>query len=35
MLYTIVKYDTFAPGGKTRLRVYYRSNYCKKNHFTI
>lgn len=30
ILNTIAKYDTFAPKGKTGLREYYRSNYCKK-----
>jgi|SRR5690606_16781529 len=29
LLNTIAKYDTFVPGGKTGLREYYRSNYCK------
>lgn len=31
MLNTIAKYDTFVPRGKTGLRDYYKSNYCKKN----
>lgn len=31
LLNTIAKYDTFTPKGKTGLRVYYRSSYCKKN----
>jgi len=31
VLNTIAKYDTFVPKGKTGLRDYYRSNYCKKN----
>jgi len=31
LLNTIVKYDTFIPKGKTGLRDYYRSSYCKKN----
>lgn len=30
LLTTIAKYDTFAPKGKTGLRDYYRSTYCKK-----
>ncbi|MFD2563588.1 DNA adenine methylase [Aquimarina rubra] len=30
MLNTIAKYDTFVPAGKTGLRPYKRSNYCKK-----
>ena len=30
ILNTIAKYDTFAPQGKTGLRDYYRSNYCKR-----
>ncbi|MFD1094491.1 DNA adenine methylase [Salegentibacter chungangensis] len=29
LLNTIAKYDTFAPRGKTGLREYYRSAYCK------
>lgn len=29
LLNTIAKYDTFAPKGKTGLRSYYRSSYCK------
>ncbi|GGK40023.1 MULTISPECIES: DNA adenine methylase [Flavobacteriaceae] len=31
LLTTIAKYDTFEPQGKTGLRSYYRSSYCKKN----
>ena len=31
LLTTIAKYDTFIPKGKTGLRDYYRSSYCKKN----
>lgn len=31
LLNTIAKYDTFEPQGKTGLRTYYRSAYCKKN----
>tara|TARA_R110001583_G_scaffold74255_2_gene205770 strand:- start:4168 stop:5169 length:1002 start_codon:yes stop_codon:yes gene_type:complete len=31
LLTTIAKYDNFIPQGKTGLRDYYRSNYCKKN----
>ena len=38
VLNTIAKYDTFVPKGKTGLRKYYKSNYCKKgevlNSFT-
>jgi len=38
ILNTIAKYDTFVPKGKTGLRDYYKSNYCKKgevlNSFT-
>ena len=30
LLNTIAKYDTFQPKGKTGLREYYRSDYCKK-----
>jgi len=30
MLNTIAKYDTFVPSGKTGLRQYNRSDYCKK-----
>ncbi|RZS99269.1 DNA adenine methylase [Aquimarina brevivitae] len=30
MLNTIAKYDTFVPAGKTGLRSYNRSTYCKK-----
>lgn len=31
LLNTIAKYDLFEPQGKTGLRAYYRSDYCKKN----
>jgi len=31
LLTTIAKYDTFIPKGKTGLRDYQRSSYCKKN----
>jgi adenine-specific DNA-methyltransferase len=31
LLNTIAKYDLFEPQGKTGLRTYYRSDYCKKN----
>jgi adenine-specific DNA-methyltransferase len=31
LLTTIAKYDSFEPQGKTGLRAYYRSSYCKKN----
>ena len=31
LLNTIAKYDTFVPKGKTGLREYYKSNYCKKD----
>ncbi len=31
VLNTIAKYDTFVPRGKTGLRDYYKSDYCKKN----
>lgn len=31
LLNTIAKYDTFLPKGKTGLRDYYKSSYCKKN----
>lgn len=31
LLNTIAKYDSFVPQGKTGLRNYYRSDYCKKN----
>jgi len=31
LLTTIAKYDTFIPKGKTGLRDYYKSSYCKKN----
>jgi len=30
LLNTIAKYDTFAPKGKTGLRPYFKSDYCKK-----
>ena len=30
LLNTIAKYDTFVPKGKTGLREYYKSNYCKR-----
>ncbi|UAB81903.1 DNA adenine methylase [Marixanthomonas sp. SCSIO 43207] len=30
LLNTIAKYDTFVPKGKTGLRSYFKSNYCKK-----
>ncbi|WP_037318204.1 DNA adenine methylase [Salegentibacter sp. Hel_I_6] len=30
ILNTIAKYDTFVPRGKTGLRDYYRSNYCRR-----
>ncbi|MBL0707767.1 MAG: DNA adenine methylase [Sulfurimonas sp.] len=30
ILNTITKYDSFTPNGKTGLRQYTRSNYCKK-----
>lgn len=30
LLNTIGKYDTFVPKGKTGLRNYYKSDYCKK-----
>lgn len=31
LLTTIAKYDEFEPQGKTGLRNYFRSSYCKKN----
>ncbi len=31
LLNTIAKYDVFEPKGKTGLRTYYRSDYCKTN----
>lgn len=31
LLTTIAKYDTFVPKGKTGLREYYKSAYCRKN----
>jgi len=31
LLTTIAKYDTFVPRGKTGLREYYKSAYCRKN----
>ena len=30
LLNTIAKYDTFTPQGKTGLRPYHKSNYCKR-----
>ncbi len=30
LLNTIAKYDTFSPRGKTGLRLYYKSAYCKR-----
>ena len=35
MLNTIAKYDTFVPAGKTGLRPYQRSNYCKKREVAV
>ena len=35
ILNTIAKYDTFVPAGKTGLRPYKRSNYCKKGEVTL
>ncbi|MHB1106191.1 MAG: DNA adenine methylase, partial [Lutibacter sp.] len=35
LLNTIAKYDSFEPQGKTGLRSYYRSSYCKKNEVKI
>ncbi|WP_299213042.1 DNA adenine methylase [uncultured Aquimarina sp.] len=35
MLNTIAKYDTFVPAGKTGLRPYERSNYCKKGEVAL
>mgnify|MGYP000966732968 FL=1 len=35
LLTTIAKYDSFEPQGKTGLRAYYRSSYCKKNEVQI
>jgi len=35
LLNTIANYDTFLPKGKTGLRDYYRSSYCKKNEVKI
>ena len=35
LLTTIAKYDTFIPKGKTGLRNYYKSSYCKKNEVKI
>ncbi len=35
ILNTIAKYDSFIPSGKTGLRKYERSNYCKKNKVAI
>lgn len=34
LLNTIAKYDTFVPQGKTGLRSYEKSNYCKKGEVT-
>ncbi len=34
LLNTIAKYDTFVPQGKTGLRSYEKSNYCKKGVVT-
>jgi adenine-specific DNA-methyltransferase len=31
VLNTIAKYDTFVPKGKTGLREYYKSSYCRTN----
>lgn len=31
ILNTIAKYDIFVPKGKTGVRGYFKSNYCKKN----
>ncbi|MFD2698186.1 DNA adenine methylase [Mesonia sediminis] len=31
LLNTIARYDRFEPKGKTGLREYYKSNYCKKS----
>lgn len=31
LLNTIAKYDVFSPVGKTGLRNYFKSSYCKKN----
>ena len=31
LLNAIAKYDTFVPKGKTGLRAYYKSAYCRKN----
>ncbi len=31
LLNTIAKYDAFIPKGKTGLRAYYKSSYCKKS----
>lgn len=31
VLNTIAKYDTFVPRGKTGLRDYYKSDWCRKN----
>ncbi|MDH7446388.1 DNA adenine methylase [Aquimarina sp. 2201CG14-23] len=35
ILNTIAKYDTFVPAGKTGLRPYKRSNYCKKGEVAL
>ncbi|WP_339609859.1 DNA adenine methylase [uncultured Planktosalinus sp.] len=34
LLNTIAKYDTFVPQGKTGLRNYKKSNYCRKGEVT-
>lgn len=34
LLNTIAKFDTFVPHGKTGLRSYEKSNYCKKGEVT-
>ena len=33
MLITIGKYDNFTPAGKTGLRAYERSKWCKESGF--
>jgi len=35
LLNTIAKYDNFIPKGKTGLREYNRSNYCKRKEVTL
>jgi len=35
VLNTIAKYDTFVPSGKTGLRPYKRSDYCKKKEVSL